>query len=544
MGQNEPLGSSTVRGGLSVVDRGATLPPNPGLAGLVEFGVHGASDVALPSQGQYQLLRRLAVGGMAELFLARSRGIHGFEKTVVIKRILPELAAERRYVAMFLDEAKLTARLNHPSLVQTFDLGMAHGALFLAMEFIDGVNLSDVSRTMRMRGEQFSYEEILAMMMPVGEGLGYAHALADERGTPLGVVHRDVSPSNIVVTPEGTVKVLDFGIAKWSSRLKTTSSGSIKGKYTYLSPEQARAGSIDHRSDVFSFGVVLFELITGRPLFGGHSPAESLRRITQSVIPNPRRWRRDLPRTFEAIVHRALRPNREHRFASMRQMLDELDRMARHESIFVSSRTLPDLMARLYPSPLRRLTAAGTLPPASASHPTDGLLSWSNDLPLPADPDPRTHEATTVCKQLSFDESTTKVTAPPVAATSRVLRCVRAAVLVAVVLAGTVLQPAAHTPDANGAPVRHLSRPDASSSQPSARAEAPIRPRAEPAADRLDRVVVTPLTGPASKRSKPDDASRSTSAADDASPRPSRSPSNANTTDPSWHVDSALPPAP
>ncbi|MFN7147789.1 MAG: serine/threonine-protein kinase, partial [Myxococcota bacterium] len=235
----------------------------------------------LPAQfGRYQLLERIAAGGMAEVFLARSFGVEGFEKRLVIKRILPELAQNPRFVQMFVHEAKLSVSLAHPNIVQVFDLGKVGDDPYMAMEYIQGRDLTQVLRVLRRNGERLPIPIAVTIAAAVARGLAYAHARAAPDGRPLHIVHRDVSPHNIMVSYEGDVKLVDFGIARLvGEREGADAKRPGGGKFAYMSPEQAAGKPLDHRSDIFSLGVVLFEMLAGRRLFADGDPDEKLRAV-------------------------------------------------------------------------------------------------------------------------------------------------------------------------------------------------------------------------------------------------------------------------
>ena len=212
--------------------------------------------------GRYELVARLATGGMGEIFLARLSGEGGFERRVVVKRLLPELVPAGQYVQMFLDEARLAARLTHPNVCEVHELGVDQGQYFIVMPYLEGVPFS---RVMRRQGDARAHLRLVAgALAQACTGLHHAHELTDDAGVPIGVVHRDVSPSNLFVTADGVVKVLDFGIAKARIATSVTEKGMLKGKLAYMSPEQLGDGPIDRRSDVFCLGIVLHEALTGR----------------------------------------------------------------------------------------------------------------------------------------------------------------------------------------------------------------------------------------------------------------------------------------
>src|SRR5688500_10673044 len=219
------------------------------------------------SLGKYQLLRKLATGGMAEVWLARQMGIEDFRRNVVLKRILPHLAEDVEFVQMFLNEAKIAARFTHPNIAQIYDLGAEAGSYFIAMEYVHGEDLGRIMRKAWSSGQWLTKPLAVRIISLACDGLYYAHTRADEHGRPLKVVHRDVSPQNILVSFDGSVKLVDFGIAKAADQASLTKSGAIKGKFAYMSPEQASGKPLDNRSDIFALGLVLYELLTGvRPI--------------------------------------------------------------------------------------------------------------------------------------------------------------------------------------------------------------------------------------------------------------------------------------
>ncbi len=275
--------------------------------------------------GRYRLRARLAQGGMAELFLALQEGPAGFEKEVVIKRILPELREDPRFVAMFLDEARIAAQLSHPNIVQLTDFGEVNGTWFLCMERLVGLNLSQILRAYRKARRPFPIPIAAMIVSAVCDGLHYAHTRADEQGQAYGIIHRDVSPSNLFVTYQGAVKVLDFGIAKARSQTFLSQAGQIKGKFHYMSPEQVLGRDLDARSDVFSIGVVLFELLTGvRPFTADETPA-LIQAVAAGRVDAPGTLRVDLPPELGAIVLRALAPDRARRFGSAAELRGALE---------------------------------------------------------------------------------------------------------------------------------------------------------------------------------------------------------------------------
>src|SRR5438132_347275 len=251
--------------------------------------------------GQYLLLERLAVGGMAEVFVAKAFGVEGFERLLAIKKILPTMGEDAEFVSMFVDEARIAVQLSHANIVQVLELGKHDERLFIAMEYVSGRDLRQLLDRYRRRGEPLPIPQACAIAARVCEALDYAHRKRDASENPLGIVHRDVSPQNVLVSFDGAVKLIDFGIAKAERRLQETQSGILKGKFSYMSPEQVRGGPVDHRSDVFAAGVLLWELICGRKLFTGDSDLAVLEKVRKGEVPppagwGPRPWRSSSPR--------------------------------------------------------------------------------------------------------------------------------------------------------------------------------------------------------------------------------------------------------
>jgi serine/threonine-protein kinase len=306
---------------------------------------------ALPRQfGKYTLLRHLASGGMAEVFLALQRSVAGFEKLVVIKRILPSMNDNKAFIDMLLHEARIAATLSHPNIVQTFDVGQTEGSYFIAMEHIHGEDLQGIVKAMKRRNlSEFPIEHTLGIAIGMCAGLAYAHEKRDLEGKPLGIVHRDISPRNIVVSFTGEVKIVDFGVAKSGLEPgEESGAGQLKGKAPYMSPEQASGHEIDARSDVFAAGVMLFELTTGKRLFKGSSEFETLKLIVDKEYPRPSAVRPGYPPGLEHIVMRALEKDRERRYQSAREMQAELETFVREERVPVSTVSLIKWMEYLF----------------------------------------------------------------------------------------------------------------------------------------------------------------------------------------------------
>jgi serine/threonine protein kinase len=277
--------------------------------------------------GKYLLLRPLAEGGMASIHLAKAIGPEGFQKDVVVKRVLPQYSKDPDFVQMFLEEARVSARMSHPNIVQVFDFGQAEGSYYLAMEYLAGEDLRSIKRHVTTKGKFIPFEVAAAAICGACAGLHYAHSLVDERGRGLSIVHRDVSPSNVLVTYQGFVKVLDFGIAKMRGKAHETEVGVRKGKYMYMSPEQAGGLPLDRRSDVFSLGIVLYELITHETLFRRDSDMATIRAVLEGPIKAPRGVRPDLPAGLEDIAMTALQRDPAKRFQNAAEMQRALERV-------------------------------------------------------------------------------------------------------------------------------------------------------------------------------------------------------------------------
>src|SRR5271166_4339284 len=235
--------------------------------------------------GPYELLRRIATGGMAEVYVARRAGPHGFQKTMAVKRILPQYARDADFVAMFVDEARVCARLTHPNIVQVFDFGEQDGELYMAMEFVDGTTGARVIRAAASLDQgEVPLDVCLHVALSILRALDYAHSARDDAGKPLALVHRDVSPGNVLIDRSGAVKLTDFGIARAAEIERRTDAGQLKGKLGYMSPEQVLGRELDARSDIFTMGIVLGEMLILRPLFGGGKELDVLIRIRDADL--------------------------------------------------------------------------------------------------------------------------------------------------------------------------------------------------------------------------------------------------------------------
>ncbi|MFA6034896.1 MAG: protein kinase [Myxococcota bacterium] len=283
--------------------------------------------------GKYTLLKHLASGGMADIFLARLDGTDGFEKEIAIKKIKPHLTSRRDFVQGFLNEAKLAALLTHPNICQIYELGQVNDAYFIAMEYIHGRDMNRMINMSIRAAIPFPMEYALKIASNCCEGLYYAHTKTDNKGNPLHIVHRDVTPENVIVSFSGGVKLLDFGIAKAAGNLMLNDRpGEIKGKLSFMSPEQCRFKDVDHRSDLFSLGAVLYEWITGYRLFTGDNDETIIKSVVEGKIYPPSYFKHDVPKQVEEILMRALEKDREKRYQSAWDMQYDIDTfLSQHE---------------------------------------------------------------------------------------------------------------------------------------------------------------------------------------------------------------------
>jgi serine/threonine-protein kinase len=395
-------------------------------------GAHASGPVptnedGLPKRfGKYTLLRVLAKGGMAELFLAIQKSVAGFEKLIVIKRILPSMNQDRAFIEMLLHEARIAATLSHPNIVQIFDVGQADGLYFIAMEHVHGEDIRSIVRGMKAKYvAEFPLEHALAIATGMCAGLSYAHERRDLDGSALGIVHRDISPQNVVVTFSGDVKIVDFGIAKSDSKANTeTKSGKLKGKVPYMSPEQARGEVIDARSDIFATGVMLFELTTGKRLFKGSSEFETLKLICEREYPRPSQVRPGYPAELERIVMKALAKDTAERYQSARDMQSDLEAFIRNNRIAVSNIALSQFMQGLFEDKLQTQKEA--------------LIQGKALADIIAQQDPQPSDLDMSQALLSAPAAAHTLTDLPVRRGSMVLGAVIAAVLVAGGIGGTV----------------------------------------------------------------------------------------------------------
>lgn len=277
-------------------------------------------------QQRYRVVEKLESGGMAEVFRAESEGLQGFRKQVAIKRVLPHLSEKKKFIAMFLDEARLSAQLSHSNCVQVFDIGVGDNAFFIVMEYVDGANLKGIAESVKKQGKDFPVPAAAWVAHEICKGLSYAHELTDQNGMPMNLVHRDMSPPNVLVTKYGEVKIVDFGLAKASSQLEKSELGIIKGKFSYLSPEAALGQEVDKRTDIFAVGIILWELLAGQRLFLGDTDFQTVKKVQVAQVPPISQINRKVPPELERIVNKALAKDMLARYGTSRELGQDLSR--------------------------------------------------------------------------------------------------------------------------------------------------------------------------------------------------------------------------
>ena len=318
--------------------------------------------------GRYELIERISFGGMAEVYLGKSGGIEGFEKVMAIKRMLPNLTEDADFVTMFIDEARISAQLTHNNIGQVFEFGKCDDHYFIAMEYIQGLDLRTVHKVFFNSAQPMPVNVVLRMIRDVCNGLDYAHSKLDAAGNPMNIVHRDISPQNIIVSYDGAVKVIDFGIAKALDRATQTQGGQIKGKFGYMSPEHAEGGKVDGRSDLFSLGILTFELLTNKPLFQGNTAINTLQNVLKAIVPPIPDLNPMVDDALEAIIRKALARSPDDRFQSAEEMqsaLEEYVVAARHS---FSNKQLSNWMKETFAAKFKQanelLSKAASVTPA------------------------------------------------------------------------------------------------------------------------------------------------------------------------------------
>ena len=295
-------------------------------------------------QQRYKVLEKIASGGMAEVFRAESAGLEGFKKTVAIKRVLPHLSEKKQFIGMFLDEARVSAQLSHSNCVQVFDIGVGDNTYFIVMEYVDGADLKGLIEHRKKSSVPFPVEEACLICVRICEGLSYAHELTDNNGESLHIVHRDMSPPNVLITRFGEVKIVDFGLAKANSQLEKSEPGIIKGKFSYLSPEAAQGLPVDAKTDIFAVGIILWELLAGRRLFMGETDLETVRMVQQAKVPSIRQFNPKVSVELERVMMRALAGDPAARYQTARDFGRDLNNMLFHMGRAVSSFDIAQLV--------------------------------------------------------------------------------------------------------------------------------------------------------------------------------------------------------
>ncbi len=345
--------------------------------------------------GKYVLLERINVGGMAEVFKAKAFGVEGFERLVAVKRILPSIAEDQEFITMFIDEAKIAVQLTHANVAQIFDLGKVTDSYFIAMEFVHGKDLRAIFDRARKRGETVPVPMACYTVMKVCEGLDYAHNKKDAAGRELNLVHRDVSPQNLLISYDGETKIIDFGIAKAAGKAGKTQAGILKGKFGYMSPEQVRGLPLDRRSDIFAMGIVLYELLTGERLFVGESDFSTLEKVRNVEIMPPSTYNRRIPEELEQIVLKSLAKDVDDRYQTAMDLHDDLQSFMYTSGNFFSRKDLSAYMRKAFAEEIakesqreeeyRRLEAeAGLAAPAPAATGSSGLDAFADLEPAAA----------------------------------------------------------------------------------------------------------------------------------------------------------------
>ena len=331
-----------------------------------------------PTFGRYELLKRLAGGGMGEVYLARQSGIDGFSKLLVIKTLLPHLCEDEEFITMFKDEARVTAQLIHPNICQVFEFEQVGGVYYMAMEYLRGEDLRRLWKACEQKGTPLRVPLICRVIADAAAGLDFAHSLRNAQGEPYNIVHRDISPQNILVTFEGGVKVIDFGVAKAAGRAQHTRTGALKGKYSYMSPEQVAGAEVDGRSDIFALGIVLHELLTGRRLFKADSDVQTLARVRECNVAPPSRLNPQLPPGLDAIVLKSLAKNPDERYSTAQEFRLALEDWLIQGRMSASSAHLAEFLKSIYAERLDKEARLGPLMgdpgftgPAPGATPTD-----------------------------------------------------------------------------------------------------------------------------------------------------------------------------
>lgn len=298
--------------------------------------------------GNYILIEKLGTGGMAEIYKAKMEGVEGFQKLVAIKRILPQFTHNKEFTTMFIDEAKVAAQLSHRNIVHIYDLGKIENSYFIAMEYVEGTDLKKVIHEAKERGEKIPIPVSLFIVSQVASALDYAHNKKDSDGRELNIVHRDVSPQNILISNDGEIKICDFGIAKAASKASHTRAGSLKGKLQYMSPEQAWGKTVDYKSDIFSLGIVLYEMLTGKNPFEGDSELSILEKVRNPKIDPLSKYLKDYPKELEEIINNALKEDPKERYIDAGAMKKDIEDILSRYEPKISEKTISEYLTYLF----------------------------------------------------------------------------------------------------------------------------------------------------------------------------------------------------
>jgi eukaryotic-like serine/threonine-protein kinase len=493
-------------------------------------GGPGPAPAVIGRFGRYILVDRLGAGGMAEVFRALVLGPEQFQRVVVVKRILPKYSASPAFIQMFIDEARLCGRLSHPNIIQVYEFGNQDQQHFITMEHVEGRSLVHILQRLCERDDRMSPTVAAEIARQVCRGLAYAHALVAEDGKPLGIIHRDLSPGNLIVGYSGSVKVLDFGIARVENRFRvgTTDPGCVKGKFSYLAPEQVTAKPIDHRADLFTMGIVLYEMLTRERLFRGETSVDSVNLLRTMRIPPPSERNPLVPARLDAIAMRALRRNPAERYQDATEMADALEGFLLENR--VSSQELPGFMRNLYRNEIesdrlsfsraqieeliRQSPAPEDTPLEAAAGPRTGSVppeapSLPSDAAVPVSDEPTSHRSSDPDLDLDLDE---------VPARPRRLPLVIGGALLAAIALAVVFWPAPRpAPSRLGNPAA-----PAAGATPTVAAPAPTRPAppaATPAPTPPAPAAPTP-SAPAATTPAPTPASAGSEAEADSTPSP------------------------
>ncbi len=344
--------------------------------------------VDLPVLGKfagYDILGRLALGGMAEILLARHKDMDGDARFLVVKRILPHFEQDNDFVQMFLDEARIGMQLNHPNICKFHQFGADEGSHFIVMEWVNGMPLGRMIRKARKQGG-ISLPIALRIGADIARGLHYAHTADDEHGEPFNMIHRDVSPHNIMIGYDGSTKLLDFGIAKADHRAHKTQAGVVKGKFAYMAPEQCTGAQADHRLDIFALGVCIFETITGRSLYRRQTEAATMRAVIMDPVPSLKERLPDVADELDQILQKALAKDAGDRFATAEELADALEKFGKSTEQFARQREVSDFIQKVFPEEFARGPRVDTVPFGSSysvdmHHANDSSKSYVSQIP-------------------------------------------------------------------------------------------------------------------------------------------------------------------